>query len=101
MVKAQSDERGAQEQQNDRPRTNRGVVRRRADGREAVAEPPRKPHQTAWGNQFRKIVERTLPADVFSLGRRRKLRHLDPVGRDVVRSTAEGNNGKDNKHHEE
>ena len=92
MVKAQSDERGAQEQQNDRPRTNRGVVRRRADGREAVA----KPHQTAWGNQFRKIVERTLPADVFSLGRRRKLRHLDPVGRDVVRSTAEGNNGKDN-----
>ena len=83
MVKAQSDERGAQEQQNDRPRTNRGVVRRRADGREAVAEPPRKPHQTAWGNQFRKIVERTLPADVFSLGRRRKLRHLDPVGRDM------------------
>ena len=96
MVKTQSDERGAQEQQNDRPRTNRGVVRRRADGREAVAEPPRKPHQTAWGNQFRKIVERTLPADVFSLGRRRKLRHLDPVGRDVVHSTAEGNNGKDN-----
>ena len=96
MVKAQSDERDAQEQQNDRPRTHRGVVRRRAVGRETLVKPPRKPHQTAWGNQFRKIVERTLPADVFSLGRRRKLRHLDPVGRDVVRSTAEGNNGKDN-----
>ena len=68
MVKAQSDERDAQEQQNDRPRTHRGVVTKtRPSAAETLVKPPRKPHQTARGDQFRKVVERTLPADVLRL----------------------------------
>ena len=95
MVKAQSDERAAQDQQNDRPRTHRGVVRRRAVGRETLVKPPREPHQTARGDQFRKVVERTLPADILRLILRREFRHVDSVGRDVVRRPAEGNDRKD------
>ena len=95
MVKAQSDERDAQEQQNDRPRTHRGVVRRRAVGRETLVKPPRKPHQTARGDKFRKVVESPLPADILRLILRREFRHVDAVGRDVVRGAAERNDGKD------
>ena len=95
MVKAQSDERAAQDQQNDRPRTHRGVVRRRAVGRATHVKPPREPQQTARVDQLRKVVERTLPADILRLILRREFRHVDAVGRDVVRGAAERNDGKD------
>ena len=95
MVKAQSDERDAQEQQNDRPRTDISVERCGPRGAETLVKPPRKPHQTARGDKFRKVIERSLPANVFRLILRREFRHVDAVGRDVVRGAAERNDGKD------
>ena len=52
-------------------------------------------NRTARGDQFRKVVERTLPADILRLILRREFRHVDAVGRDVVRGAAERNDGKD------
>ena len=95
MVKAQSDERDAQEQQNDRPRTYVGVECCCTHGAEAFVEKTCEPHQAARGDQFRKVVERTLPADILRLILRREFRHVDAVGRDVVRGAAERNDGKD------
>ena len=95
MVKAQSDERAAQDQQNDRPRTDISVERCGPRGAETLVKPPRKPHQTARGDQFRKVVERSLPADILRLILRREFRHVDAVGRNVVRRPAEGNDRKD------
>lgn len=66
MVKAQSDERDAQEQQNDRPRTDISVERCGPRGAETLVKPPRKPHQTARGDQFRKVVERPCQPMYFA-----------------------------------
>ena len=95
MVGPQSHERGAQDHQHNRPRTNISVERRRTVRREALVEPTRQPHQAARGHQFGQVVERSLPPDILRLIRRRKFSHIDPVGGDIMRGTAESNHGKD------
>ena len=95
VVGPQSHERGAQDHQHHRPRANRSVERRRAVRREALVEPTRQPHEAACGDQFGQVIERSLPPDILRLSRRREFRHVDTIGRDVVRGTAECHNGKD------
>lgn len=95
VVSPQSHERGAQDHQHNRPRTNVSVERRRAIRREALVEPACQPHKTARGDQFGQVVERSLPTDILRLIRRREFRHIDPVGGDIVRGSAESNHGKD------
>ena len=95
VVGPQSHERGAQDHQHNRPRTNVSVERRRAVRREALVEPPCQPHQAARSDQFGQVVERSLPTDILRLIFGREFSHIDAVGRDVVRGSAESNHGKD------
>ena len=95
MVDAQQDEQAAKNGKHHRPRTYVGVECCCTHGAEAFVEKTCEPHQAARGDQFRKVVERTLPADILRLILRREFRHVDAVGRDVVRGAAERNDGKD------
>ena len=72
-----------------------GVERCGPRGAETLVEPACEPHQTARGDQFRQVIERSLPADILRLILRREFRHVDPVGRDIVRRAAEGHDCKD------
>ena len=91
VVGPQSDERTAQDDKHRRPRTHVSAERRRTLRREALVEPPRQPHEAARGDKFGKVVECPLPTDILRLILRREFSHIDPVGRDVVRGTAESN----------
>ena len=95
MVDAQQDEQAAKNGKHHRPRTYVGVECCCTHGAEAFVEKTCEPHQAARGDQFRKVVERPLPADILRLILRREFRHVDAVGRDVVRGAAERNDGKD------
>ena len=101
MVQPQQNQKAAQNEQHNAPRTNIGVEHRRAPSREVLVKPTREPHKTARGDQFGQIVERTLPADIFRLGSGVQFRHIDPVGGDVMRSSAESNDCKDRDRYRE
>ena len=95
MVNAQQDEEAAKNGKHHRPRTYVGVECCCTHGAEAFVEKTCEPHQAARGDQFRKVVERTLPADILRLILRREFRHVDAVGRDVVRGATEGHHRED------
>ena len=95
VVNTQQDEQAAKDRQHHRPRLHIGIEGRRPGIAETLAEPAREPDQAARGDQFRKVVERPLPADIPRLILGRELRHVNAVGRDVVRGAAEGHHRED------
>ncbi len=66
----------------------------RMDYADMLDEIAREIDQPAGRRQFGYIIERALPADVFRLVVLAQHRHINAVGRHVVRRPAEGNHGK-------